>query len=94
MTALLHSFLLDGRHDWAQSHISRQGAEPYRASRGLMGQYFVVPSYHALAHQVLLLCAAGCHITLYYYAGFSYLMMRRWLDAARAFNIVLSYIAR
>eukprot|EP00891_Asterochloris_glomerata_P008661 jgi/Astpho2/8661/Aster-05134 len=37
---------------------------------------------------------AGCHITLYYYAGFSYLMVRRWLDAARAFNIVLSYIAR
>ena len=50
------------------------------------------PTMHILIS--FLLCAAGCHITLYYYAGFSYLMMRRWLDAARAFNIVLSFIAR
>ena len=59
-----------------------------------MDQCTAAPFCYALSHHVLLLCAAGCHITLYYYAGFSYLMMRRWLDAARAFNIVLSYIAR
>lgn len=60
----------------------------------LVHHCIAVHFHHAHPHQVLLLCAAGCHITLYYYAGFSYLMMRRWLDAARAFNIVLSYIAR
>ncbi|KAK9824526.1 hypothetical protein WJX72_011098 [[Myrmecia] bisecta] len=37
---------------------------------------------------------AGCNITLYYYGGFCYLMQRRYLDAAKAFNLVLSYIAR
>lgn len=37
---------------------------------------------------------AGCNITLYYYTGFCYLMMRRYLDASRAFNTVLAYINR
>ena len=37
---------------------------------------------------------AGCNIALYYYSGFSYLQLRRYLDAARAFNCVLTYIAR
>ncbi len=37
---------------------------------------------------------AGCNIALYYYSGFSYLQLRRYLDAARAFNAVLTYIAR
>ena len=37
---------------------------------------------------------AGCNITLYYNTGFCYLMMRRYLDAARAFNIGLAYINR
>lgn len=36
---------------------------------------------------------AGCHITLFYYGGFSYLMLRRYVDAATAFNTILSYIA-
>jgi len=31
---------------------------------------------------------------LYYYTGFSYLMLQRYLDAARAFNIILNYINR
>ena len=37
---------------------------------------------------------AGCHISLFYYGGFCYLMSRRYLDAARAFNTVLAYIQR
>ncbi|BDA50611.1 Eukaryotic translation initiation factor 3 subunit L [Coccomyxa sp. Obi] len=37
---------------------------------------------------------AGCNIALYYYSGFCYLLLRRYLDAARAFNNVLNYIAR
>lgn len=36
----------------------------------------------------------GCHITTMYYAGFSYLMLRRYLDAAKCFNNVLVYILR
>lgn len=37
---------------------------------------------------------AGANIALYYYAGFSYLMLQRYLDATRAFNTVLQYINR
>ena len=37
---------------------------------------------------------AGANIALYYYAGFSYLMLQRYLDATRSFNIVLTYINR
>ena len=37
---------------------------------------------------------AGCHISLFYYGGFCYIMSRRYLDAARAFNTVLAYIQR
>jgi hypothetical protein len=36
----------------------------------------------------------GCNIALYYYGGFCYLLLRRYLDAARAFNTVLNYISR
>ena len=34
------------------------------------------------------------HISLYYYGCFSYLMLRRYSDAATCLNIILSYIAR
>lgn len=34
------------------------------------------------------------HVTLYYYAGFSYLMLGRYLDATRTFNAVLLHIVR
>ncbi len=37
---------------------------------------------------------AGANIALYYYTGFSYLMLQRYLDATRAFNIILNYINR
>lgn len=37
---------------------------------------------------------AGCNISLYYYGGFAYLMMRRYIDAARCFNTILMYINR
>jgi len=36
----------------------------------------------------------GCHISTYYYAGFAYLMLRRYTDAGRCWNTVLSYINR
>lgn len=37
---------------------------------------------------------AGCNIALYYNTAFCYLMQRRYLDAARAFNTGLAYINR
>lgn len=34
------------------------------------------------------------NISLYYYAGTSYLMLRRYIDAGRCFSSVLSFIDR
>mmetsp|Transcript_19202 Transcript_19202/g.53747 ORF Transcript_19202/g.53747 Transcript_19202/m.53747 type:complete len:518 (-) Transcript_19202:405-1958(-) len=36
----------------------------------------------------------GANISLFYYAGFCYMMMRRYIDAARCFNTILAYINR
>ncbi|KAJ3006764.1 UNVERIFIED_CONTAM: hypothetical protein HDU68_003895 [Siphonaria sp. JEL0065] len=36
----------------------------------------------------------ACHITTYYYVGFSYMMMRRWSDAVKAFTHILLFISR
>ncbi|KAL6064761.1 Eukaryotic translation initiation factor 3 subunit L [Balamuthia mandrillaris] len=37
---------------------------------------------------------AACQITLYYYVGFAYMMLRRYVDAARLFTNILIYIGR
>eukprot|EP01121_Diplochlamys_sp_Union-15-3_P007954 TRINITY_DN206_c0_g1_i1.p1 TRINITY_DN206_c0_g1~~TRINITY_DN206_c0_g1_i1.p1 ORF type:complete len:496 (-),score=58.76 TRINITY_DN206_c0_g1_i1:24-1469(-) len=36
----------------------------------------------------------ACHISLYYYLGFAYMMMRRFVDATKAFSNILLYISR
>lgn len=36
----------------------------------------------------------GCQITMYYYVGFGYMMMRRYADAIRTFSNILLYIQR
>jgi translation initiation factor 3 subunit L len=36
----------------------------------------------------------ACHITLYYYTGFVYMMMRRYVDAIKTFGSVLVFISR
>jgi len=36
----------------------------------------------------------ACHITLYYYLGFCYLIVRRYADAIRTFSHILLYISR
>mmetsp|Transcript_44581 Transcript_44581/g.72569 ORF Transcript_44581/g.72569 Transcript_44581/m.72569 type:complete len:537 (+) Transcript_44581:43-1653(+) len=36
----------------------------------------------------------ACHISFYYYIGFSYLMMRRYVDAVKNFQTALLYIGR
>ena len=47
------------------------------------------PSPHGLFTRVTL-----CHITLFYYVGWSYLMLRRYSDAIKTFSNILFYIAR
>jgi len=37
---------------------------------------------------------AGCQISLYYYVGFAYLMLRRYVDAIKTFSNILLYISR
>ncbi|KAJ2782533.1 hypothetical protein H4R18_002226 [Coemansia javaensis] len=36
----------------------------------------------------------ACHVTVYYYVGFSYLMMGRYADATQAFVHILTFVAR
>jgi len=36
----------------------------------------------------------ACHVTLYYYMGFSYLMLRRYVDAIRTFSDILSFLSK
>eukprot|EP00775_Hariotina_reticulata_P005213 gene5213-5451_t len=37
---------------------------------------------------------SSCHINLFYYASFAYLMLQRYTDAGRCLNPILSYIHR
>jgi len=34
----------------------------------------------------------ACHVTLYYYMGFAYLMLRRYVDAIRTFGDILAFL--
>jgi translation initiation factor 3 subunit L len=36
----------------------------------------------------------ACHITLYYYMGFAYLMMRRYVDAIKTFSSILVFLSK
>jgi len=36
----------------------------------------------------------ACHVTLYYYMGFAYLMLRRYADATNAFSDILAYLSK
>ena len=63
--------------------MERQAAFHLHRAKGLPG-----------AVMTRVLSSAGCNIALYYYSGFCYLQLRRYTDAALAFNSVLTYIAR
>lgn len=49
----------------------------------------VVPNRHLYTLKV-----AGAHVCLHYYAGFSYLMLGRFVDASRALDAALAHVAR
>merc|ERR1740138_435570 len=36
----------------------------------------------------------ACHVTLYYYMGFAYLMLRRYVDAIRSFSDILAFLSK
>ena len=36
----------------------------------------------------------SCHISVFYYVGFAYLMSRRYVDATRVLSQILFYIGR
>eukprot|EP00397_Hematodinium_sp_SG-2012_P026340 GEMP01027590.1.p1 GENE.GEMP01027590.1~~GEMP01027590.1.p1 ORF type:complete len:580 (+),score=128.08 GEMP01027590.1:58-1797(+) len=38
--------------------------------------------------------AASCHVSLFYYVGFAYLMMKRYYDATQTFSRILLYLAK
>jgi len=36
----------------------------------------------------------ACHVTLFYYMGFAFLMMRRYVDSMRAFSDILAFLSK
>jgi len=36
----------------------------------------------------------ACHVTLYYYMGFAYLMLRRYVDSIRCFSDILAFLSK
>lgn len=64
----------------------------------LLGDYYLalktITPIELTAHKGLFTQVIACHITLYYYLGFIYIMFRRYADAIRTFSSILSYISR
>lgn len=65
----------------------------------LLGDYYqalkVIEEIDLSTVKKALYCkVSGSHITVFYYVGFSYLMMRRYQDAVRTFSSILFYIMR
>jgi len=63
----------------------------------LLGDYFQaikVLEHIELNKKSMYSRVPGCQITMYYYVGFAYLMMRRYNDAIRTFSNILVYIQR
>ena len=63
----------------------------------LLGDYYLavkVLEKIELHKQSLYSRVPGCQITMFYYVGFAYMMMRRYSDAIRTFSNILLYIQR
>jgi len=63
----------------------------------LLGDYYLALktiSPIQLHTKGLLTKVTACHISCYYYLGFVYMMMRRYVDAIKTFANVLLYISR
>jgi len=65
--------------------------------QSLLGDYFQaikVLEHIELNKKSMYSRVPGCQITMYYYVGFAYMMMRRYNDAIRTFSDILVYIQR
>jgi len=63
----------------------------------LLGDYRLALSTIApmdLSKKGLFTRVTACHISVFYYVGFAYLMMRRYADATKTFSSILFYIGR
>jgi len=63
----------------------------------LLGDYYLgLKSVSAIQLNTrgLLTKVTSCHITFFYYSGFVYMMMRRYVDAIKTFANILLYISR
>merc|ERR1719240_780049 len=63
----------------------------------LLGDYRLALSTIApmdLSKKGLFTRVTSCHITVFYYVGFAYLMSRRYADAIKTFSNILFYIGR
>jgi len=63
----------------------------------LLGDYFQaikVLEHIELNKKSMYSRVPGCQISMYYYVGFAYMMMRRYNDAIRTFSNILVYIQR
>jgi translation initiation factor 3 subunit L len=67
------------------------------ASPGLLGDYFQalrVMENIELSKRGLYRQVAACHVTIFYYVGFCYLMMGRYEDTVRTYSDMLTVITR
>eukprot|EP00013_Stygamoeba_regulata_P021602 CAMPEP_0177648354 /NCGR_PEP_ID=MMETSP0447-20121125/10783_1 /TAXON_ID=0 /ORGANISM="Stygamoeba regulata, Strain BSH-02190019" /LENGTH=549 /DNA_ID=CAMNT_0019150989 /DNA_START=24 /DNA_END=1673 /DNA_ORIENTATION=+ len=63
----------------------------------LLGDYYLaLKTIDAidLTRRGLFARVTACHVTLYYYIGFAYLMMRRYVDCIKTYSSILLYISR
>jgi len=76
----------------------------YYAMIGLLRVHTLLGDYHGALRAIdsidftkrvqLYSKVVACHITLYYYSGFVFMMMRRYVDAIKFFTQLLTYINR
>ena len=72
-----------------EASSSAPSSSPDAAAAAAAALAGVVPNRHLYTLKV-----AGAHVCLHYYAGFSYLMLGRYVDAARTLDAALAHVAR
>eukprot|EP01120_Amphizonella_sp_Union-15-10_P005633 TRINITY_DN168_c0_g1_i3.p1 TRINITY_DN168_c0_g1~~TRINITY_DN168_c0_g1_i3.p1 ORF type:complete len:487 (+),score=98.39 TRINITY_DN168_c0_g1_i3:54-1514(+) len=96
----LNSLVKNGSKDGAHDVLKMLG---YFSTVGLLRIHCLLGDYHLALDSIKSIDlhkkgpftqVTACHITLYYYLGFAYMMMRRFVDASKTFANVLLYISR
>lgn len=93
--------LPDGSADLGQLNLFKMLG--YFSMIGLLRMHVLLGDYYlglkAVEHidlnrKGLFTRVTACHISIYYYMGFSYMMMRRYVDAIKCFTNILLFISR